>query len=150
MDLIRESKFGLHDISRTELDETSQLPRFNMPLELGVFLGAMNFGTKIQKEKNCLILDCKPYRYQTFISDIAGHDIRSHNSDIKELITLVRNWLSDATGNRTIFGGREISRRYQEFELFLPTMCKNVKIEVDELTYNDYTQLISGWLRRGE
>jgi len=32
-----------HDISRTELNEHS-LPRFNMPLELGLFLGASRFG----------------------------------------------------------------------------------------------------------
>ena len=38
--LIGSSAFGIHDISRTELDEENQLPRFNMPLELGFFLGA--------------------------------------------------------------------------------------------------------------
>ena len=36
--IIEESKFGIHDISRTQLDVTNQLPRFNMPLELGFFL----------------------------------------------------------------------------------------------------------------
>jgi hypothetical protein len=35
--LVRESKFGLHDISRTTLDRATRLPRFNMPLELGLF-----------------------------------------------------------------------------------------------------------------
>jgi hypothetical protein len=29
--LIRDCRFGIHDISRTELDETHGLPRFNMP-----------------------------------------------------------------------------------------------------------------------
>jgi hypothetical protein len=38
--LIAGCRFGIHDISRTELDAHSQLPRFNMPLELGIFLGA--------------------------------------------------------------------------------------------------------------
>lgn len=32
--LISECKFGIHDISRTELDDGNGLPRFNMPLEL--------------------------------------------------------------------------------------------------------------------
>ena len=27
--------FSVHDVSRVELDSTSGLPRFNMPLELG-------------------------------------------------------------------------------------------------------------------
>jgi hypothetical protein len=44
--LVRESKFGIHDISRTTLDRATRLPRFNMPLELGLFLGAREFGAR--------------------------------------------------------------------------------------------------------
>lgn len=43
-----------------------------MPLELGTFLGAKHFGSEIQKKKTCLILDKEKFRYQKFISDIAG------------------------------------------------------------------------------
>lgn len=32
-DIIQECKYGIHDISRTEPDERSGLPRFNMPDE---------------------------------------------------------------------------------------------------------------------
>lgn len=41
--IIADCRYGIHDISRTELDEDSGLPRFNMPLELGIFLGAKKF-----------------------------------------------------------------------------------------------------------
>src|ERR1043165_1148256 len=75
--IIQESQFGIHDLSRTELDKSSKLPRFNMPLELGVFLGAKRFGKGAQKRKYCLILDRSEYRYQKFISDISGQDIRN-------------------------------------------------------------------------
>src|SRR3989304_547094 len=44
-DLIFRSKYGIHDISRTQLDKRNRLPRFNMPLELGIFLGAKAYGT---------------------------------------------------------------------------------------------------------
>ena len=50
--IIASSKFGLHDISRTELDSATGLPRFNMPLELGLFLGAKRFGTGKQKAED--------------------------------------------------------------------------------------------------
>ena len=70
--IIADCRYGIHDISRTELDKGSGLPRFNMPLELGVFLGAKKFGIEEQERKKCLILDAEPYRYQQFISDIAG------------------------------------------------------------------------------
>src|SRR4051794_33073795 len=64
LDLIASCKFGIHDISRTESDPRSQLPRFNMPLELGIFLGAKRYGEGQQREKVGLILDRQPYRYQ--------------------------------------------------------------------------------------
>lgn len=144
--IISECKFGVHDISRTELDEHNGLPRFNMPLELGVFLGAKRFGTSNQKRKNCLILDHEQYRYQQFISDISGQDIRSHNGEANTAIGLVRAWLNDASGRRTIPGGRDIARRYEAFCRDLPVICRNARLEIDEVTFNDYSVFASDWL----
>ncbi len=31
--IVEKCKFGIHDLSRTALDRTTRLPRFNMPLE---------------------------------------------------------------------------------------------------------------------
>src|SRR5439155_11331848 len=55
--LIRECNYSIHDVSRTE-GCRSALPatRFNMPLELGIFLGAKRFGGR-SSQKRCLILD---------------------------------------------------------------------------------------------
>lgn len=145
--IIEHSKFGIHDISRTELDEGTECPRFNMPLELGVFIGAKRFGGGQQKQKNILILDKEQYRYQAFISDIAGHDIRSHGNCHNALITHVRNWLNDASGRRTIPGGRKIQRRYEAFLRDLPELSNEVGVEEDELTYNDYATFVSEWLK---
>jgi hypothetical protein len=54
---IRECRHGIHDISRADLDAVTQLARFNMPLELGLFLGAQEYGGRAQKQKRSLILD---------------------------------------------------------------------------------------------
>ena len=145
--IIAECRFGVHDISRTELDDQTQTPRFNMLLELGVFLGAKHFGNKQQKGKVCLVLDREQYRYQAFISDIAGHDIRSHDNEPEKVITHIRNWLNTASGRKTIPGGRAIINRWRQFEADLPAMCEESFIEADELTYNDRTNFISEWLR---
>jgi hypothetical protein len=42
--LIQQSRYGIHDISRVELDDAHGLPRFNMPFELGLDLGCKRFG----------------------------------------------------------------------------------------------------------
>jgi len=119
-----------------------------MPLELGVFLGAKFFGSKIHQQKNCLIFDKEQYRYQKFISDIAGHDIRSHDSRPEELIKHVRNWLNDANKNGvTIPGGKKVFERFKLFEKDLPKICSLTFIELGELTYNDYNDFIVAWLK---
>ena len=91
--IINECKFSIHDISRTELDLDTDLPRFNMPLELGMFLGARRFGGKRHGEKSCLIMDTERFRYQAFISDISGQDIKAHQNEPKHAVGLVRGWL---------------------------------------------------------
>lgn len=48
--LVRNCRLGVHDISRTELNAAG-LPRFNMPFELGLFLGAKRFGNPVQRRK---------------------------------------------------------------------------------------------------
>ena len=144
--IIADCRYGIHDISRTELDKGSGLPRFNMPLELGVFLGAKKFGIEEQERKKCLILDTEPYRYQQFISDIAGQDIQAHNNSSREIITRVRNWLRAASRRETIPSGGIIWERYQEFTDKLPQMAKEGQLIVEELIFNDYTLLVAQWL----
>ena len=146
--LIAACKFGLHDISRTELDATTGLPRFNMPLELGLFLGAKRFGTGKQKQKNCLVLDVDRYRYQKFISDIAGQDIVTHGGSPTEAIRIVRNWLSDAEPRVVkVPGGTVIARRYEQFRNDLPEMCARVGLVAEDLTFNDYVLQVEEWLK---
>lgn len=93
--LISECRYGIHDISRAGVDRSTGLARFNMPLELGLFLGARKFGSALDRTKRSLVLDRAPYRYQKFCSDIAGQDIRSHADDPSRAIRGVRDWLSN-------------------------------------------------------
>ena len=145
--IISECKYGIHDISRTDLDKKTSLPRFNMPLELGIFIGAKRFGTNSQKKKICLILDRTPYRYQSFLSDIAGQDIQAHNNKDTDVITIVRNWIRSTSGRTTIPGGKEILRRYRQFTSELPVIADGLKLTVDEIIFNDYINIISEWLK---
>lgn len=146
--IIAACRFGIHDISRTEPDAATGLPRFNMPLELGLFLGAKQFGRAEQKNKVCLILDKERYRYQQFISDISGQDIHAHHDQPEQAIREVRNWLSNATPkSMRIPGGAVIAGRYGLFRQELPAMCVKSGLKEDELTFNDYVMLVEEWLK---
>jgi hypothetical protein len=144
--IISQCKYGIHDISRTELCRKTKLPRFNMPLELGMFLGAKKYGNTDQRKKVCMITDKEPWRYQIFLSDIAGQDIRIHNGSADESIKLVTTWLRNANPKKSISGGSEIVRRYKEFRSALPVLCKEAKIKFKEMTFNDYSQFVVAWL----
>jgi hypothetical protein len=146
--IIKDCRWGIHDISRTDLN-ASGLPRFNMPLELGLFLGAKRFGTGLHSRKSCLVLDRDRYRYQEFISDIAGQDIAAHANDPAAGIKAVRDWLSIAkAGIRRPPGGAAIAARYSRFADELPRICADAELEVSELTFVEYADMASTWLRR--
>jgi hypothetical protein len=145
--IIGDCRFGLHDISRTEPDSATGLPRFNMPFELGLFLGAKRFGGAEQKQKSCLILDIEPYRFQKFLSDIAGQDIAAHEGNVQTAISRVRDWLSNATRSIRIPGGKTVADRYAIFRRELPAMCETYSLRVDELTFNDYVAQMEDWLK---
>ena len=148
--IIADCRYGIHDISRTELDEHSGFPRFNMPLEFGVFLGAKKFGVTEQKRKKCLVLDKEPYRYQQFISDIAGQDIQAHHNKVETLVRVVRNWLRTASGRRTIPGGGTIWQHYQAFMKDLPQTAERFQLEVEDMIFNDYTLVLEEWLKTAD
>jgi hypothetical protein len=145
--MIQDCKFGLHDISETGLG-TNGLPRFNMPYELGLFLGARHFGDEQQRAKATLIVDREPYRYQAFLSDISGQDIRTHGGSPEQLITHVRNWLSTATQRKTIPGGAVIRQRHGAFMEQLPELCAGLQLQPADLLFNEFASIASTWLRQ--
>lgn len=143
--IIKDCQFGIHDLSRTELDEANNLPRFNMPLELGLFLGAKRFGSGKQKQKNCLILDRERYRYQKFVSDIAGQDIRSHANDPDQAIREIRNWLQPSIEGTPMPAGSFLVKRDHFFQSERPDLCQDLQLVESETTFFDRLLLITRW-----
>ena len=144
--LIRECRIGIHDISRVEASPSSKLPRFNMPLELGMFLGAVEYGTGKQRRKTCLVLDKLPYRYQKFISDIGGQDIQAHGGKVAGVIKAVRDYLANLQPGFVIPGPADIFKRYQAFRAKLPTICAGANVKMAELTFKDRRTFVTTWL----
>ena len=107
--LIRDSKFGIHDLSRSEAAKAGELYRLNMPFELAIDFGCRLFGRGRLKEKKTLVLEAEPYRYKATISDLSGADIENHGNEPYRMISIVRNWLknvclADAAGTAKISG----------------------------------------------
>jgi len=145
--IIAQCRYGVHDLSRVTLDSVRRLPRFNMPLELGIFLGAKRFGGSRQRSKRALILERDQWRYQAYCSDIAGQDIRAHNNEVGAAIRVVRNWLhTQRDGSLPMPGHRFVGDRFVVFEKELPTVCRAAKLDVRDLTFLERRTLVTDWL----
>lgn len=144
--LIASSRYSIHDLSRTALDDVNALPRFNMPLELGIDLGCKEFNPECA-DKSLLIFDSEQYRFQKFVSDLSGQDIHQHDNNPKTAVTRVRNWLRTESGRSSIPGGPAIFARYEAFRTDLPDICKELKLDVSDLTFTDFSYTIARWLQ---
>lgn len=60
---IKNCKFSIHDLSRSKALSKGELPRFNMPYELGLDIGACEYGGKKLQTKKALVLETDRYHY---------------------------------------------------------------------------------------
>lgn len=142
--IIKDCRYGVHDISRTQLD-VNGLPRFNMPLELGIFLGAKRFGGADQRQKRCLVLDTEPYRFQKFISDLAGVDPQAHGGDPRAAAAKLRNWLANVS-RRDLPGDRDIVGLLDRWTVDRPAIAEGLGFDAAAVPYVDLTKMIATWL----
>jgi hypothetical protein len=140
--IIRESRLSVHDISRVELDAASDLPRFNMPFECGLAMGAIRYGGPLGRD--FLFMAAEPYQDKVTLSDLAGQDPKAHGNDPRSAIAAVRSFLSakKLLGERTR-GAEAIWTRYGSFTADLPRLAARLEITLDEMQSFDY---LRDWL----
>ena len=141
--LIRDSRYSLHDISRVEQD--GGLPRFNMPIELGIAIGARHFGDDGLRAHHLLVLDSEQYRYQRFASDLAGIDIHAHAGSVSGVIGAVRNFLATHS-RRPLAGASAIASALERFEFRLPEIAAAARQMPDDITYVDRIEHILSFI----
>lgn len=145
--IVRECRYGVHDISRTEVDGDPPLPRFNMPLELGLFLGAKTFGGRKHSVKACIIFDRDRHRFQRYISDIAGQAIHAHSGAYDRLIRELAGWLRMQSKDNKVPGGAAIVAEFDAFRADLPRILVARRLDPLEVTFGDYTTIVAEYLR---
>ena len=144
---IKFCKYGIHDLSRSKAMIKGELPRFNMPYELGLDIGASEYGNKLLKTKKILILETERYHYQKVISDIAGQDISNHDDDPKMLIKKVRNWMS-ANTTKTVPPYTEIWIAFNQFteDLQITLLSTHKSEDIEDMPIGDYIKFVKDWI----
>lgn len=147
--LIGDSALSIHDISRVELDRG--LPRFNMPIELGIVLGAKHLGTKRHRRHQLLVLDGasheERFRYQALASDLAGVDIRTHENSPQKLVEAVRDFLAP-NSMLPLPGGSAVALGLSDFAAELPEMANRARQDAAKLSFVDRLRHLGSFLDR--
>ncbi len=133
--IIRESCYSVHDISRVEGAGPSNLPRFNMPFEAGLAMGATRFESPPlgRLRRDFLLLDAQRYRDKQTLGDLAGQDSKSHENDPQKMVSAVRGFLAAKAKPDRTRGADAIWRRYESFSAALPTLCATFDVSVNEM-----------------
>jgi hypothetical protein len=145
--MIGECDWGIHDLSRVEVG-AGGLPRFNMPMELGLRLGARLLGEARHCRKRALILDAERHRYDAALSDVSGQDIEAHSNDPDQVIRCVRNWLSEHRSHNAapLPGAAAIQSDYRRFQAEVEALLAHRRLDPKNLTHNDFLWAVDEWI----
>lgn len=135
-ELINESQYGIHDLSRIDYNKDNPLPRFNMPFELGLDFGSKYYCPLRHANKKYLILEKEKYRFKQFLSDLAGVDIRNHDERPEKLISELRSWFYAnmfSANNESIISGSQIWFIYNEFLSDLQIKSESLGFTTEEI-----------------
>ncbi len=136
--LIRDSSQSIHDLSRIELGD-NELPRFNMPFELGLAIGAKRFGGAPHKRDRIKIMVAEPYKLPAYLSDLGGNDPSAHRSSPSEVIRIVRNFLHRSPGGGMLPGPARMVEEFMRFRAELPEIAHGIGFETEEIGgFSDY------------
>jgi hypothetical protein len=117
IELIEASDLSIHDLSRVELSRG--LPRFNMPLELGLAL----YRARMTRGKHHIsIFDRKPYQVQRSTSDVNAIDPQIHHGSPRHLMIALRNIFRQPGDVTTV---PEMLASYRALKRKLPEIRKN-------------------------
>lgn len=148
-DLIRASRYTIHDLSRLRASEGGELYRMNMPFELGIEYGCRLFGGDRLGEKRCLILEKDQHDFRRALSDLAGIDIKSHGNRPVQIVRAVRNWFYETVGLRKIAGASAIWYRFTDFASDFYDQRQSEGYSADDLNMMpiaEYVDFIRSWL----
>lgn len=152
VELIEQSKFSIHDLSRIESSEKEQLYRLNMAFELGIDFGCRRFAGGAFRSKKILVLEKEKYRYQQAISDLSGSDIRNHNEEPEKIAREARNWFVEAVPCDAP-SGTVIWERFNEFmaDFYQQREAQGYRGEdLKTMPTSEYIGFITQWLEEVE
>lgn len=151
-DLIRGSKFSIHDLTRCKSSAPNEYARMNMPFELGLDHACRKYGQDTLALKRILILEHTRYDYQRALSDISGWDIHSHDGNHEKAVRRVRSWLVSEAGAEPV-GASLIQGKYiafQEWYWERELAAGSSEDDITEYPTAELVQAMHDWMAVGQ
>ena len=151
-ELIKASKYSIHDLSCCQAGEGGEFYRLNMPFELGLDYGCRQYFGRDRQHKKILILEEQKYRYQVAISDLAGCDIEAHEGNYEKAVRKVRNWLVSETSAGAP-GAAKILGAYVDFQewYYEKQLAAGFSEEdIQDYPTNELLAAMQSWIAEGE
>lgn len=149
VELMRASRYSIHDISRIRAKTRGEFARFNLPFELGVDRGAQLFGAGKLRNKRSLLLDSQPFEYKRALSDLSGVDIKHHENTPTNIVLAVRNWFVDTVDVRDAPSASKVWNRFTDFTSYFydSQTAKGFSDEdLNSLPVAEYMRAIKSWV----
>lgn len=151
-ELIENSKYSIHDLSRCQATKKGEHFRLNMPFELGIDYGCRQYSGDGRESKKLLILEEKRYRYLVAVSDLAGCDIKAHGGDFQNAVRQVRNWLVNEAGV-VADGAARILGAYADFQKWYYERQMELGFSEEDIQDYSTTELLgamNSWVAKGK
>lgn len=150
--LIGESPRSIHDLSRIEV-EAGDVPRFNMPFELGLAMGARRFSASRRNDRIKIMVHTK-YTLPKYLSDLGGNDPDAHHGRASDVIGIVRGFLHRSPSNQILPGQTDLAETFNRFKRALPAIARRIRHRVHEThvrrNYRTFLWCVTEFLKGAE
>ncbi len=151
-ELIHESRYGIHDLSRLKAERSDEFYRLNMPFELGIDYGARQYGPPPMHKKQCLILEKNPHDYKRALSDLSGVDIKNHRNEPDEIVRVVRDWFYETVGLDDADYPKVVWNRFNDFtaDIFDSRLAEGIPEDdviedIERMPVSEYIDCVKEW-----
>jgi len=144
-ELIEESKYGIHDLSRLQSRQEDEYYRLNMPFELGIDYACKIYSKqKGHADKVLLALEGVKYSAQKALSDINFTDPKAHQNKPQKLVVALRSWLVE-NGFIIERSANGLWRDYNEFYAGLTFQLKELdwtEEDIEEMPIKEFVDYL--------
>lgn len=136
IDLVKSSKYSIHDLSRIKSTKKDEYFRLNMAFELGLDFGCKKY-SNIQDQcgKKFLVVSSHKYEYMKALSDISGVDIQYHNNEPQDLVKSIRHWFVTNAGLQSAPSPTEIWYKSLDFNAEYILIARSKGYSPDDMYY---------------